>query len=195
MILRIRKTFFNLADVYEYLMNNLYSFLSSKFNDDFFKWTIIKNSLDRIDSIFDKDVKNISLLTKAIGLLNIFSPKGSRINEKILTSYSKNAFGITNTKNILDLLITHKILRYQNYTDSYILYEGTDLDIDMALKDAESKITSIENISSVLSHYFNFPHKAANAAYIEKGSPRFFENIISESPIDQKAFRVNVMVL
>lgn len=181
-----QKNFFHLADVYDYLMNNLYSFLSSKFNDDYFKWTIIKNSLDRIESAFEEDVKDISLLIKTIGLLNIFAPRGSQINEKILTDYAKNAFGITNTKDILDLLIAHKILRYQNYTDSYILYEGTDLDIDIALKDAESKITPIENASSVLNHYFNFPHKSANAAYIEKGTPRFFEYIISETPIVKK---------
>lgn len=181
-----QEDFFNLADVYDYLINNLYSFLSSKFNDDYFKWTIIKNSLDRIESTFEKNVKNISLIIKAIGLLNIFAPKGSQINEKILSSYSKVAFGISDTKSILDLLTIHKILRYQNYTDSYILYEGTDLDIEIALKNAEGYITPIENVSSVLNHYFIFPHKLANAVYIEKGTPRFFEYIISESPITKK---------
>ncbi len=190
-----QKDFFHLADVYDYLMNNLYSFLSSKFNDDYFKWTIIKNSLDRIESTFEKDVKNISLLTKAIGLLNIFSPKGSQINENILTAYAKYALGITNAKGILDLLITHKILRYQNYIDSYILYEGTDLDIDIALKDADSKITNVENVSSVLNHYFNFPHKSANASYIEKGTPRFFEYIISEYTNSSKNHKVNVTAI
>ena len=181
-----RKDIYHLASVYDYLINNFYSFLSSKYNDDFFKWTIIKNSLDRIGSGFAKDSKNLSLLIKAIGLLNIFAPKGARINENILVNYCKYAFGIANSKKYLELLLTHKILRYQTYTDSYILYEGTDLDIDLALKDAETKITYSQNISAALNIYFNLPHKPAKAAYIEKGTPRFFEYIISEHPVIKK---------
>ena len=167
-------------------MNNLYSFLSSKFNDDFFKWTIIKNSIDRIESTFDKDSIYLVKIIKTIGLLNIFTSKGAHLNEKILSNYCKYALGFSQTNNYLQILETQKILRYQNYTDSYILYEGTDLDIDLALKDAESKITPIQNVSTILNHYFNFPHKSANATYIEKGTPRFFEYIISEEPIVKK---------
>ena len=181
-----KKNFYNLPDIYDYLMNNLYSFLSSKFNDDFFKWTIIKNSIDRIESTFDKDSIYLVKIIKTIGLLNIFTSKGAHLNEKILSSYCKYALGFSQTKNYLQILETQKILRYQNYSDSYILYEGTDLDIDLALKDAESKITPIQNVSTILNHYFNFPHKSANATYIEKGTPRFFEYIISEEPIVKK---------
>lgn len=176
-------TYFNLSDIYDYLINNYYSFLFSKVNDDFFKWSIIKNSLDRVEIFFEKDFYKSAELIKAIGLLNIFSPKGARLNRRFLQEYGKYALSIDNPAKYLKELEAAKIVKHQNYSDSFVLFEGTDLDIDLALRQAEGKISYSENVAISINQYFDFSVKPAKAVYIERGTPRFFEYVISEEPI------------
>ena len=176
--------YFNLADTYDYLINNYYSFLFSKSNDDFFKWSIIKNSLDRVEIFFEKDFFKSAQLIKAIGILNIFTSKGAKLNRKFLQDYGKYALNIDDPSIYLKELEAAKIIKHQNYADSFVLFEGTDLDIDLALRAAENKISYNQSVVPSLKQYFDFSVKPVKAVYIEKGTPRFFKYIISEEPIN-----------
>lgn len=67
--------FYNLSVVYDYLIYNFYSFLSSRLNPDYGLWNHIKDTLEIIERDFSKDLNDISKIIKTIGLLNIFSAK------------------------------------------------------------------------------------------------------------------------
>jgi len=178
--------FFNLNAVYDYLIDNYYSLLSSKYNRHYLKWSIIRNSLDRNEIIFEKEAKSKEKLIKAIGLLNIFAPSGAKIDEQFLKIYGKSSLGLANIKKDISLLIEKKIIRYRTYSRSFTLYEGTDIDMDLALNDAESYINPSPDIAIRLKEYFDFPYLPAKASYIKKGTPRFFEFIITDYPVDIK---------
>lgn len=174
--------YFDLASVYDYLLNNFYSLLSTKYNPDYMRWSVIRNSIDRLEILFDKDAEAKRKLIKAIGLLNIFAPAGARINGNFLKTYGKLALGVGEPHKQLAFLEAKKIVRYQSYSDSYVLFEGTDLDIDLALNEAENYVASEPDIVAKLNEYFQFPYLAARASYATKGTPRFFEFRMSNRP-------------
>lgn len=178
--------YFNLNSVYNYLVENFYSLLSSKYNPDFLKWSVMRNTLDRSEILFEKFSEPKEKLIKTIGLLNIYAPTGAHINKKFLIDYGKLALGINDVSNQLKSLETKKLIRYQDYSDTYVLFEGTDIDIDLALKDAENYINQNVDIVSKLKEYFNFPYMPAKTSYIKKGTPRFFEFVLSEQPVELK---------
>ncbi len=181
-IVNNKQRYYNLVSIYNYLIDNFYSLLSSKQNPDYFKWTIIRNTIERNEIVFEKKAAQKEKLIKTIGLLNIFSQKGAHINKKFLGIYGKHVLGITNVKNEINLLEKNRLIRYQIYSDTYVLFEGTDIDIDLALNDADKNINKKLNIVTKLKEYFNFPYLTAKASYIKKGTPRFFKFILSEIP-------------
>lgn len=180
------KPYFNLVDVYDYLINNFYSLLSSKHNPDYLKWTIIKSTLERAEVLFEKESIDKEKIIKAVGLLNILAPSGSKINTDFLKTYGKQSLNISSVENEIKSLEKNKLIRFRSYSDSYVLFEGTDVDIDLALTDAEKYINQNPDLVSKLKENFNFPYLSAKASYIKKGTPRFCEFIISDHPIQQK---------
>ncbi len=178
--------FYNLSCVYDYLIHNFYSFLSTRNNPHYIQWAAIKNSLERIESNIEYDYKNAQNIVKAIGLLSIFSSEAARINTEFLSAYSEICLGIKNTTNLLEELENKKIIRYINFKDRFILFEGTDLDIELAIKQAGEKIEPIKDIVSPIKKYFDFPYIPAKSVQYNYGTPRYFEFIISDTPISQE---------
>ncbi len=178
--------FFNLSTVFDYLNDNFYTLLTSKFNPDFFRWTIIRNSLERMEALLPEESKSAKSLIKTIGLMNIFMPAGVKIDAKFLQKYGRHALEINKVLDVLQILETKKIIRYQAYAERYILFEGTDVDIDKELLNAENHLPIAIDIVAKINEYFNFLYVPARASYIKTGTPRFFEYVISETPTDKK---------
>lgn len=178
--------FYNLSCVYDYLNFNFYSFITSKYNPDFSSWSSIRSSLEEIEREFDSHINDYTKAVKTIGLLNIFSASGSILNEKFLIEYLETACGISSAKAIIQNLETKKIIRYRSHSKRFILFEGTDLDIQTALIEAGNKISEVSDITALLNKYFQFTPVFAKLYSYETGTPRFFEFKISEHPINIK---------
>ncbi|NEM99762.1 hypothetical protein GXP69_18875, partial [Pontibacter sp. BT327] len=99
-------------------------------------------------------------------------------------SYASLCLGIKNAETLLSSLESKKIILYRNYSHKYILFEGTDLDIQAAMNEAVGKVNDITNIQPVLSKYISLPPVLAKAESYKKGTPRAFKFVISELPID-----------
>jgi hypothetical protein len=176
--------FYNLSCVYDYLNFNFYSFITSKYNPDFASWGSIRSSIEQIERVFDSHINDYAKTVKTIGLLNIFSASGSILDDKFLVAYLETACGIKDAKTIVKDLETKKIIRYRAHSKRYILFEGTDLDIQIALIEAGNKISEVNDITARLNKYFQFTPAFAKLYSYEKGTPRFFEFKISEEPIN-----------
>jgi len=177
--------FYNLSCVYDYLNFNFYSFLTSKYNPDFSAWSSIRSSLEEVERAFDSSINDYAKAIKAIGLLNIFSASGAILDENFLSSYLENACGVSNATSIIDNLEKKRIIRFRSHSKRYILFEGTDLDIQTALIEAGNKISEVGDVTTLLNKYFQFTPVFAKLYSYEKGTPRFFEFIISEHPISR----------
>lgn len=176
--------FYNVANVYDYLIFNFYSYLSSKDNADLLAWTGLRSALEAVERNFDDELNKYEKLVKTIGLLAITTPKGSVIDKDFLINYARTCLGINDAAGVIDELDAKKIIRYRKFNTRYILFEGTDLDIQLALNEAGNKITDIGDIASVLDKYYDLPPVQAKMYTYRNGTPRVFEYKISESPID-----------
>ncbi|MFN0189580.1 MAG: hypothetical protein ACKVQV_12840, partial [Bacteroidia bacterium] len=74
---------------------------------------------------------------------------------------------------------------YRSHSQRFILFEGTDLDIQTALIEAGNQISEVVDVTTLLNKYFQFTPVFAKLYSYEKGTPRFFEFVISEYPISK----------
>ncbi len=177
--------FYGIPHVYDYLIFNFYSFINSRFNPDFSAWQSIKSALEECERTFDKDINNYCKLIKTIGLLNISSAAGSTLDKTFLTNYSKICLGITKPEDLIETLEKKKIILYRNYSKRYVLFEGTDLDIQTALIEAGNKVSDVTDVATLLNKYYQLPPITAKEETYKKGTPRLFEYRISAYPINE----------
>ncbi|WP_431244466.1 hypothetical protein ACQ9BO_09185 [Flavobacterium sp. P21] len=78
------------------------------------------------------------------------------------------------------------MILYRNYNNRYILFEGTDLDIQTALYEAGNKIDDITDVVTLLNKNYELPPVLAKRAMFETGTPRLFEYKITSQPISAK---------
>ena len=181
---KLENPFYNLSCVYDYLNFNFYSFLTSRYNPDFSAWSSIRSSLEEVERAFDENINDYSKAIKTIGLLNIFSASGAILDEIFLNNYLETACGIPNAKTIIKNLEARKIILFRSHSKRYILFEGTDLDIQTALIEAGNKISEVSDVTTLLNKYFQFTPVFAKLYSYETGTQRFFEFKISEYPIN-----------
>ena len=179
-------TTYNLADVYDYDIYNFHSFLS-EINLDTAAWAGIRVSLERVEGLFDKDVAEDAIkLVKTIGMINLFGNAGVSFTKKDLSLYAKNALGIISPEGVIDMLAQHKIIRYAEYKSQYVLFEGTDVNIESELLKASGIVPRSKDVVDKLLENFCLPVEFANATYYRKGTPRYFEYVISDYPINKQ---------
>lgn len=177
--------YYNLACVYDYLIFNHFSLLSTKYNPDYSQWASIKSSLERVDAFYTKGLADYQKAVKTIGLLNIFASSGANLDKDFLTGYFKHSLGIEKSAEIIESLEANRIIKYSPYNKRYKLTDGTDLNIEIAIDQAGNIVQQISNISDQLKNYFEFPFILAKEAFYTTGTPRFFGYILSDEPITQ----------
>lgn len=175
--------FYNISCVYDYMMYNYYSTLTTKHNQDYGQWATIRNSIERLESELVDYVSEGTKLIKTIGLLNIFAPNSGTIDRDFLVDYSKLSLGFDNAEEVIDKLSQFKIISFTKYDRRYKLLGGTDLDIDQAIADAE--IDDIADVVPYLNKYFDFPYIQAKEHFYRTGCPRFFQFKIGEKPYNE----------
>ncbi|WP_293307758.1 hypothetical protein [Pedobacter sp. UBA5917] len=178
-----RQNFYAIANVYDYLNYNLYSYLNSKANIHYSKWAEIKNALERVEGeIEEKDHTLYQTLIKTIGLLNIFSHAGAKLDQEFLIAYIELTGKITGVAEALLHLQRKNLLAYNKYSNRYFYSETTIVNIDDAIQEAGLEISRANNIVSFLNGYLPLAPVAAKRAYYDKGTPRTFEYKISDAP-------------
>ena len=75
--------FYNLANVYDYLIFNFYAYLNSPNNQDYTIWSNIKDALERAEHENKLEVENQHKIIKSIGLLSIFASKGASLRKNL----------------------------------------------------------------------------------------------------------------
>ncbi|MEN0003941.1 MAG: hypothetical protein AAF798_07350 [Bacteroidota bacterium] len=181
-----RSNFYSVADVYDYLKHS-FSIINTKHNPHFIQWASITTSLERAEGVFEEHLSDAEALIKTIGLLSIFGAGGMILDNDFLNEYGHRALGIKNSEPILKKLVQHSIIRYTRYNKRYILFEGTDLDIELAIDEAGNLVERVGSIAEPLKEYFDFQVVLAKAAFYEVGTPRFFQYVISDDIADVMA--------
>lgn len=178
-------TYYNISNVFDYLKYNFFNYLHSKYNPDFIHWQTINNSLQRAETLFETDFNEAATIIKTVGLINILGSKAAKINKDFLDKYLRWTHNITNVKSILRKLEKTKIIRFLKYKNTFVLFEGTDLDIEHELLKAGKRIDVGDNIVNYLKKYLSLAPISAKAYYFKYGTPRYFDFILSDEPIEK----------
>ncbi len=177
---------YNLQKVYDYILYNFYSYLKDA-NADSMSWSTIQVSVERVEGQ-DWDSKEEMLqavnLVKAIGLLNLFGTAGFRLTIESLASYAEEAMGIPNATKVIQKLVAKKIIRYAVYKERLMLFEGTDVDLEAEIREAGMMVSRPVTIVDELCLFFNRRISPVKAHFYQKGTPRFFDYMIREVPLD-----------
>ncbi|WP_276975524.1 hypothetical protein [Flavobacterium filum] len=172
-------SYFNVSNVYDYIYHNYQFFINSKYNPHFSNWATIRDCINRLDNLGKMSEGAVKII-KTIGLLNIFSV--SNISYDFLIGYSKLSLQIKQTEQIIELLEKSKIIKYQKFNNKYILFEGTDLNIELAINEAGKIVPKVENVVGYLQNIFDFENILAKSVYYKVGTPRVFRFLLSDRP-------------
>lgn len=173
---------FALPEVYDYIIYNFYTYLS-EVNADTMDWRSMRIAIERVESgiLPAAMIRDASAIVKTIGILSLFC-KTITLDKDFLLTYAKCALGISNPETYIDKLVALKIIRFATYKSQYILFEGTDIDIESELYRAEAIVPktalTVENIQP----YIHGRATLATKSYYETGTPRYFEYHISNTP-------------
>jgi hypothetical protein len=176
--------YYNISCVFDYLLHNYHSYLTSKHNTHFPQWSTIRLAIEKVEGIIDVRVTEALKTIKIIGLLNIFCSAAANLDKDFLNAYCQLAGGINKPAEIIKLLETNNIIKYSKPAHKYIFANGTDLDIELAIIEAGNQIDKTLNVVSFLNRHFDFTYVQAKEVFYLKGTPRFFSFKISETPIE-----------
>lgn len=176
--------FYNVSSVYDYLIHNYYSLLTTKYNPHFTQWSSLRSALERAEML-EGNHEAYQKLIKTIGLLDLFAADSAKVDKTFLTDYARYSLGIESPESSIDKLEQNKIIRFVKHRSRYKIFEGTDIDIELAIDDAGNLVEGVTNIVNYINEYFEFPYLPAKAVYYNLGTPRFFQFKISEEPIEE----------
>ena len=177
---------YNLQHVYDYIVYNFYSYLKDA-NADSMNWTSMKVSIERVEG-HSWDTKEELLqavkIVKAIGLLNLFGVAGFRLSKEQLSEYARLAMDCPNASEIIGKLEKKMIIRYAAYKERFVLFEGTDVDLEAEIREASLMVSRPVAFVDELSVFFNRRISPVKAHFYQRGTPRFFDYILCEEPLE-----------
>lgn len=175
---------YNLVNVYDYVQYNFHSSLA-EVNADSANWSAIKVAIERVEGLplTESEIETAIRIIKVIGLLNIFASSATKIDANFLARYAALAMDLQDIQPLMSKLEKSQIVRFAKYKSKYILFEGTDVDIEMGLYNATLECKRTDDYIDKLKQLFNFRISIANAHYYRTGTPRYYEYQITDAPI------------
>lgn len=174
---------YNVAVVHDYLTYNFYSAITET-NSDSMGWRSLAVAIERIEgsSLDVQQIRDCLKLIKTIGLINMFF-NGVVLDDDFLLTYGENALGLCNVQMLIDILISQQIIRFAKYKSQYILFEGTNIDMEDELYKAASIVPTPTMSVEEIAPYIKQKAAIASASYYKTGTPRFFEYRITNEPV------------
>ncbi|HEX7997931.1 MAG TPA: hypothetical protein VF528_06030 [Pyrinomonadaceae bacterium] len=160
-----------LDNLYDYVVMALGSGLYTQSNSK--RWAEVEAALNRL-----VDPPEIYIrLIKTIGLLRVIGDVGNlKPSREILQfALTDEAISVEDVNSALERLQKRSIIIYRRHSDSFGLWEGSDIDIDARLAEARSKIDPNEPLAQSLTRYFRPRPLIARRHSLRSGTLRYFE--------------------
>lgn len=177
---------YNLANVYDYIVFNFYSYLKDA-NVDSMSWSSMQVSIERVEGLdweTGDQLTSAIKIVKAIGLLNLFGIASFAMSPEQMAEYARLAMAVQDADIIIDKLKRFKIIRYAEYKQRLLLFEGTDIDLEFEIRRASTQVARPVSFIDDLRKFINSRISPVKAHYYHKGTPRYFEYEIREDAVD-----------
>ena len=163
---------FSIADLYDYLNTTIGSRLSTSREGD--RWVEIEMAMHRLKESSPITVR----LIKTIGLLGIIgevSPNLKASKQILYYALNDDTEGFKKAfETALKTLERRSIVTYRRYNDVYVLWAGSDIDIQARLHEAENHLDPNERLMTYLSKLSPPRPLIARRHLFEKGTLRYF---------------------
>ena len=179
-------TTYNLAKAYDYIYYSFYSYLKDA-NADSMNWSSMQVALERVEGqTWDTEEELLQAINiiKTLGMMNLYGVAGFRLSRESLAEYACKAMNIPNALDVIEKLEKKKIIRYAVYKDRVMLFEGTDVDLEAEIFEAEKIVARPVAFVDELNVFFNRRISPVKAHFYQKGTPRFFDYKLYEEPLD-----------
>lgn len=182
---------YSVAEVFDYLVNYLSSELEDRdSNPHKATWQAAFTALEKAEALNESEFEDVAKLIKCIGLVNIFAKPLGVLNQQTLSAYAELALGINNAPVLIEKLVRQKIVKYFSPRNKYFFLEGTDIDFERELSEAEGKVELLEDVTQGVKYYCDFPVLTAKRIQYEKGTPRFFTfNVLSYEELESQGVK------
>ena len=177
---------YHLGMVYDYVNYNFYSYLKDA-NADSMSWSSMQVAIERVEGIgleSTAQLNNAINIIKAIGLLNLFGVASFQLDEKQMAIYAQHAMGVSNALELIEKLVRMKIVRFASYKNRLMLFEGTDVDIELEIQKAGAMVSRPTSFIDDLRCFINNRVSPVKAHFFQKGTPRYFVYEVREEPLD-----------
>ena len=163
---------FSIANLYDYLNINMGHRLYASHNGK--RWAEIASALDRLPDLSAMPAK----LIKAIGLLSIVGeaiPNLKASEDLLRYALDDNTEEFTHKfETALAILKKRSIAIYRRYNKAYALWEGSDIDIEARLREAEKHIDTKNALVTDLARYLPARPLVARRHLFKTGTLRHF---------------------
>ena len=163
---------FSIANLYDYLNINMGHRLYASHNGK--RWAEIESALDRLPDLSAMPAK----LIKAIGVLSVVGeaiPNLKASEDLLRYALDDNTEEFTHKfETALTILKKRSIAIYRRYNKAYALWEGSDIDIEAKLREAERHLDTKNALATDLSRYLPTRPLVARRHLFETGTLRHF---------------------
>ena len=181
-----RNLTYHLGLVYDYISYNFYSYLKDV-NADSMSWASMQASIERVEGLKweSTDQLNDAInIVKAIGILNLFGVASFQLDSVQMVRYAKLAMDVENAQELVEKLKRLKIVRFASYKNRLMLFEGTDIDIELEIQKASAVVSRPVSFIDDLRQFISKRVSPVKAHCFHSGTPRYFEYEIREEPLD-----------
>ena len=165
--------FYNVADIFNYLLNAIPTEISGSDNPHRPQWLSTFRALERCELIFKENYLLASEVVKTISLVNIFSRTGGRFDLNFINEYFQLTRGI-DVSEILKRLDNTGIIRFYHHSNKINFLEGTDIDLEQELLSASKDINPNFSIDDEIEDLVKLPILLVKEYSFKIGTPRFF---------------------
>ncbi len=161
-----------------YTLDRLHDFLTSTLGPSQFsgpdgrRWGAIDEALARLGETASRATL---ALVKAIGVLSILGSRRVRASRATLRFALSTNFGVDELDRALDTLHDASLVVYRRHSDAYVLWEGSDVDLDARFDEARRASPAIESLSELLRARMALRPRVARRHFIETGTLRYFD--------------------
>lgn len=166
---------YNVACVYDYISYSFYSAIT-ELNGDSVGWRALHVAIERMETanVDSQCIADCLKLIKTIGLINMFF-NGIVLDRVFLETYGKYALGLNDVSRLIEKLISLQIIRFAKYKSQFVLYDGSNIDIEHELYKAASIVPTPSLTVEEVIPFIHTKAVMANASYYRSGTPRYFE--------------------
>lgn len=166
-----------LDQVYDYLISAMGSTLYAGAEGR--KWAEIENALNRLVDGSGVEIK----LVKTVGLLRLLGDLGNLKSSRTVLHFALATCGTSEADidRALDNLQRKSIFTERRFNDTFVIWEGSDVNLEERLQEAERNIDPTISLAASLSRYFRPRPLVAKRHSYETGTLRYFDVIYTDA--------------